>query len=1098
MRTPLRTAAAVVLAATLGLLPSPASAAEPVITAKPVSEAGKSAKSVTLVTGDRVTLSQDREGRTVGAVSRGPGREKIRFSARTVEGHLRVVPSDAAPLLAAGRLDPRLFDVTALADAGFDDRATNEIPLIVTGNPTSLARGSGSRVTHNLGSIGAVALEQPKAEATSLWQRLAAAGKGTKVWLNGRNEVVDEGSNAQIGVPAARAAGYDGTGVSVAVLDTGIDANHPDLLSVLGESVDFTGSPDGVKDTVGHGTHVASIIAGTGTVTAANAGVAPKAKVLVGKVCQTRFCEDADIIAGMQWAAGKAKIVNLSLGSNFGTDGTDPLSQAVNNLTEETGTLFVAAAGNSARPGTVGGPAAANAALAVGSVGRTDQVSGFSSKGPRVGDDAVKPDIAAPGEDIVAGRAEGTGMGTPAGPYYTAASGTSMAAPHVAGAAALLAQAHPAWTAAQLKAALMSTSAPVGGQSVFNVGAGRVDVGRAVTQQVYADGSLSFARLTWPHSASEPVTKNVTYTNAGSAPVTLDLTITGSDAFETASATLTVPAGGTATAPVTLTPAKVPSTGGSLSARLAASAAGVSVQTALGVSAEPESFTMRVSLTDRAGKPADGELEQEVFINALTPGGTNASPRVVDGVATVRLPKGDYHVHAFTATAADAGASLTFEVQSRVALDADKSLTFDARRGAKSAITVADRPEATQDKHTLFYVLRIGNSRGTGFTTLTAGDELYAVPTTVAEGTGLEFGLFSELQSPPGAARPYRYYATGALPSNTIPADPSWRVRTRDQARFNVAFQAQGVPADSRFARLAYFLPGQSAAFAPYSEVSMPSSRTDYLSAQGDWTGAMNFQRPAGQPVAGPFGFALSMTGKPQAGKTVAEYWNRAAVGPSLALAPNHGSGIFRSDGDLTVGIPMFSPAQAGTGNFAPFQFITATGDTSLQLEGYDPVSSGTPGIASFGGLPPESARYVLKASATRTDWIPWSTLSTKTEASWTFRSSEGDGVLPLMYARTTGPFDELNRARRGLFPITVDVLRQPWSTTTAKVTGVGVEYSADDGVTWKRAPVIKAGGSWLAVVLNPAGGFVSLRTTTADSVGDQHTATVIRAYSVK
>ena len=106
-------------------------------------------------------------------------------------------------------------------------------------------------------------------------------------------------------------------------------------------------------------------------------------------------------------------------------------------------------------------------------------MSAFSSRGPRTGDSAIKPDIAAPGEDIVAARAAGTGMGTPLDQYYTAASGTSMATPHVAGAAAILAQQHPDWTAGQLKAGLMSAARPVDG-TVYAQGAGRLDVGRAV------------------------------------------------------------------------------------------------------------------------------------------------------------------------------------------------------------------------------------------------------------------------------------------------------------------------------------------------------------------------------------------------------------------------------------------------------------------------------------------------------------------------------------------------------------------------------------------------------------------------------------------
>src|SRR5205823_6493923 len=101
-------------------------------------------------------------------------------------------------------------------------------------------------------------------------------------------------------------------------------------------------------------------------------------------------------------------------------------------LTAETGALFVAAAGNEYSAYSVGSPASADAALAVGSVNRDDTRSDFSSQGPRAGDHAVKPDITAPGAGIVAARAAGTTIGDPVGDQYVSASGTSMATPHVA------------------------------------------------------------------------------------------------------------------------------------------------------------------------------------------------------------------------------------------------------------------------------------------------------------------------------------------------------------------------------------------------------------------------------------------------------------------------------------------------------------------------------------------------------------------------------------------------------------------------------------------------------------------------------------------
>lgn len=167
-------------------------------------------------------------------------------------------------------------------------------------------------------------------------------------------------------------------------------------------------------------------------------------------------------------------------------------------------------------------PGAADAALTVGAVDKSNQLAEFSSRGPRVGDSALKPDITAPGVDVVAARSTSAGGGP--GDYYAAGSGTSMATPHVVGAAAILAQRRPDLTPGQLKAALMAAAAPQSGQAVLEQGAGRVDVARAVGQTVFADPpSVSFGRQVWPHGDDVPVTKTVTYQNVGVSEVRLSL-----------------------------------------------------------------------------------------------------------------------------------------------------------------------------------------------------------------------------------------------------------------------------------------------------------------------------------------------------------------------------------------------------------------------------------------------------------------------------------------------------------------------------------------------------------------------------------------------
>src|SRR5690606_6577505 len=173
-----------------------------------------------------------------------------------------------------------------------------------------------------------------------------------------------------IGADQAWEAGLTGEGVTVAVLDTGADLDHPDLVDVVTESTSFV--PDeGVEDVNGHGTHVASTIAGSGAASAAEdgpvlKGVAPGADLVVGKVLgDDGYGMESWIIDGMEWAAERADVVNMSLGNTVPDDGTEPMALALQQLSEETGALFVVASGNLGRAGGVGSPGSAEAALTV-------------------------------------------------------------------------------------------------------------------------------------------------------------------------------------------------------------------------------------------------------------------------------------------------------------------------------------------------------------------------------------------------------------------------------------------------------------------------------------------------------------------------------------------------------------------------------------------------------------------------------------------------------------------------------------------------------------------------------------------------------------
>ena len=210
------------------------------------------------------------------------------------------------------------------------------------------------------------------------------------------------------------------------------------------------------------------------------------------------------------------------------------------------------AAGNTGTQ--VGAPAAADAALTVGAVDRDDQLAEFSSRGrATVRSSRTSPRLAWASSPP---RRHGQ-IGEPAGDGYVSMPGTSMATPHVAGAAAILAGQHPDWSPDQLKAMLMGSAQPNDTLTMFEQGAGRVDVAKATTATVFASpASISNGTVQWPHNDDQPIAKTVTYTNTGTEPVTLDFAVdvtgpNGSAApqgmFTVEPAQLTVPAGGQAT-----------------------------------------------------------------------------------------------------------------------------------------------------------------------------------------------------------------------------------------------------------------------------------------------------------------------------------------------------------------------------------------------------------------------------------------------------------------------------------------------------------------------------------------------------------------------
>ncbi|MCX5098321.1 S8 family serine peptidase [Streptomyces sp. NBC_00053] len=667
------------------------------------------ARTVTLITGDQVTVTDLGAGRKSVSVERPDGATGAVRSEMS-DGRITVVPDEARPYLQAGVLDAELFDVTALIEQGLGDPSSDGLPLIVT--YTKNARSTtprGARQVRGLPSLGGAALEASK--SGEFWRtvapditsgarsaasgRVRLAGGVEKIWLDARVDAAMEASNSQIGTPAAWEAGLTGKGVKVAVLDTGVDLTHPDLKDRVSETRSFIDGQE-VADRNGHGTHVSSTVGGSGAASdGKEKGVAPGATLAVGKVLNNQGSgTESQIIAGMEWAAKDvhAKIISMSLGSSQGSDGTDPMAQSVNTLSKDTGTLFVIAAGNAYSPGTIGSPGAADSALTIGAVDSADRRAPFSSQGPRFGDNALKPDLSAPGVDILAARSQ---LVSGSGPY-TSKSGTSMATPHVAGVAALLAEKHPDWSGQQLKDGLMSTSKQISGTS-YEVGAGRVDVPSAIAAQITATGSADLGFFGWPYEANKPVTKTLTYTNASDRPVTLALTAEGAPAgvVTLADATLTVPAHGTAQTTVTGdgTSAPVGATSGRIVAKNGDT---VVAHTAFGLTKENERYTLTVHVKDRDGAASAAYLTVKQLAKDVDP-----IPAAVDdsGTLKLRLQPGMYALSSFLDVRGSRGKDslgLGLLTEPEVTMDRDREVTLDGTKLREIRTEVDQRTETRQ------------------------------------------------------------------------------------------------------------------------------------------------------------------------------------------------------------------------------------------------------------------------------------------------------------------------------------------------------------------------------------------------------------------
>lgn len=453
----------------------------------------------------------------LGGMRRGTG-----FVAAVVlAGTLALAPTRADALLPAPLAPMDAVLEAALSRTG-TARAVVRLDAVASALQLNLLRATGVDATP-YSVLPMVAIQGPAA-AIDLVSRLSFV---RSLWGNHPLEATLEQSTEMIQADPVYAApmpgcgcpgfGVTGAGVRIAILDSGIDATHPDLalgtktvenVKLLGYTKLFRDKVialEGVANTdttAGHGTHVAGIAAGTGGLAdGAYAGVAPGAD-LIG-IGAADGLEMLTALGGYDWILANQDELDIRVINNSWADGTiaydpnDPLNVA-SKLAHDRGITVVFAAGNDGQDGgnVYNRYAWPDWVIGVGGVDKLGNLGDYSSRG----DEAHHATVAAPGSWIVSTRAQ-TGVVSflnqlpidptdPTNPrivppelwpYYTGMVGTSMAAPHVAGVVALLLDANPSLTPDEIRDVLTRTATPLPGCAAVDCGAGLVNALAAVT-----------------------------------------------------------------------------------------------------------------------------------------------------------------------------------------------------------------------------------------------------------------------------------------------------------------------------------------------------------------------------------------------------------------------------------------------------------------------------------------------------------------------------------------------------------------------------------------------------------------------------------------
>lgn len=400
-------------------------------------------------------------------------------------------------------------------DPGLSTSGHSMTKVVVSGRP-----GASSLVHQALLAAGATGLRPLGIvngwSASVRADRLAAVGRAAGVTAVTADRAVhltgnawDTSLSASPYVWTSQAAqvwnnnNVDGSGVSVAVLDTGV-APVQDLAGHVMSGPDLSGEGRNTVDSFGHGTVMAGIIAGNGSAAGASprTGIAPGAQIVSVKVAGANGATDVStMLAGMSWIGAFKDVYNIRvLNLSWGVPSTqdpriDPLNFAVERLWRLGVTVVVAAGNSGPTTGTIMKPGDDPLVVTVGayddkadSVPTNDTVPAWSSQGPTA-TGLAKPDLVAPGRTLIATRAPGSTVEAQnpnalIAPAYIKGSGSSEATAVTAGVVALLLQQHPLWTPDQIKYALTSSASRMLGVAATAQGAGRLQAATAMSASV--------------------------------------------------------------------------------------------------------------------------------------------------------------------------------------------------------------------------------------------------------------------------------------------------------------------------------------------------------------------------------------------------------------------------------------------------------------------------------------------------------------------------------------------------------------------------------------------------------------------------------------